>query len=374
MQSNKYRIYTSRLSGRQCAAYQKHTNEKFEDENSVHSCVITSLLLPSYLFTVNTLVSIILFPRSLLCGVTPWQRIARGEFHSSCWSLCPHVETVVDEHTHKQVPVHFHKQNHKSNFHFYPYPLHPKAKILFFLSLHHNGVFLKPWQDQEIANEMKSVIYAPVNIANFGSSYRLILWLYHPRFPTPIYLFHLILFLGIRLSPRLANHFHCLGLDLFKVLLCSPGCESFLTGRSSMLEGMAKKACIVWPGVYGGVGERGSERGGEREKGKGREEKTDDWEQPARQMWHICLCCMLLFRHQPGGWSSIMMNRDGSTEGPVAAWGCSHQSWVKGGETSSGCEPTQSQDRKRTLGALVYLFLPICCILRNATVSQLNEA
>lgn len=105
----------------------KHTNGTIENESSVHSCVITSLLLPWYLFTVNTLVSIILFPCSLLCGVTPWQRFAWGEFHSSCQSLCPHVETFVDEHTHKQVPVRFHKQNHKQ-FSFVPLPPSPQGK------------------------------------------------------------------------------------------------------------------------------------------------------------------------------------------------------------------------------------------------------
>lgn len=51
-----------------------------------------------------------------------------------------------------------------------------------------------------------------------------------------------------------------------------------------------------------------------------------------------------------------------------------HQSWVNEGETAPGCMSTQSQDGERTLGAFVYLFPPICCILYNATVSQLNEA
>lgn len=50
-----------------------------------------------------------------------------------------------------------------------------------------------------------------------------------------------------------------------------------------------------------------------------------------RRAWQISLRGAQLFRHQGGGWSSMMMNHDGSAQGPAAAWGCSHYGWVKGG-------------------------------------------
>lgn len=104
-------------------------------------------------------------------------------------------------------------------------------------------------------------------------------------------------------------------------------------------------------------------QGGKRRQGEG-EKKTVKGSRNEMTDFSVSL-----FRHQDDGWASMMMNHDGSTQGPVAAWGCAHLSWVKGGETASGCKSTPRW-REETWGICLFIsshmLYPLQCYSESA--------
>lgn len=71
-----------------------------------------------------------------------------------------------------------------------------------------------------------------------------------------------------------------------------------------------------------------------------------------------------------------MMNLDGSTRGPLAAWGASHQCWLKGGETAAGYKSTQPRWREDTWGICLFIYshmlYPLQCYSESAQWGKEN--
>lgn len=115
-----------------------------------------------------------------------------------------------------------------------------------------------------------------------------------------------------------------------------------------------EKGSIVWPGVHRGVR-------GEGEEPKTGIERKEDSEKKRKCGWQISVWGTRLFRRQDGGWSSMMMNHDGSTQHSaqyLLGAALTRAEWRGGGEQPPAASRHRAKMERGHLGHLFIYFLP----------------
>lgn len=140
-----------------------------------------------------------------------------------------------------------------------------------------------------------------------------------------------------------------------------------------------EKGSIVWPGVHRGVR-------GEGEEPKTGIERKEDSEKKRKCGWQISVWGTRLFRRQDGGWSSMMMNHDGSTQHSaqyLLGAALTRAEWRGGGNSPRLLVDTEPRWREDTWGICLFIsshmLYPLQCYSESAqwgirwTLHQLSE-